>query len=313
MVEQSGLLPIVTIGGHLGAGKTTLVNHLLTHASGRRIVVFVNDFGDINIDAELIDTVVEDRISLTNGCVCCSLSDDLVTGIAEFTRAPVPPDVIVIEMSGVADPRALDASLATLEAAGAARFDSRLYVVDCDCFSDLDFEDKELVIDGAAASDIVLLNKCDLASPEQLRETTTQMAESCPLSTLVETQNCGLPVELLFVPGVERRIDDNRSRSPVDHRRDYSTWSGSTDAPLLREAFDRFASILVERCIRAKGLVSFSDAPDALFAFHLVGRRATLERLARSPATPATQLVAIGKAGTLDHQELSGIFETLSA
>lgn len=312
MTAEQALVPIVTIGGHLGAGKTTLVNHLLTHAGGRRIVVFVNDFGDINIDTELIDTVVEDRISLTNGCVCCSLSDDLISGIVGFSRGSEPPDVIAIEMSGVADPRALDASLSTLEAAGAARLDTRLYVVDCDCFDGLAFEEKELVIDGAAASDIVLLNKSDLAEADKMRSTTTLMTEACPLSTLIETRNCSLPVELLFVPGVERRREEGRPRARTDHARDYATWSGATDEPVVRKAFDRFASVLMEHCIRAKGVVCFAETPEIAFAFHLVGRRATLERLPRFTVRPSTKLVAIGKAGALDHQRLSAMFETLS-
>src|SRR5437764_15056505 len=97
-------VPILLVTGFLGAGKTTVVNHLLAHAEGRRIAAVVNDFGAINIDAELIAGASDGIVSLTNGCICCSLEGDLLRTLSGILRRNPRPDYILIETSGVADP-----------------------------------------------------------------------------------------------------------------------------------------------------------------------------------------------------------------
>src|SRR5207237_2789362 len=97
-------VPILLVTGFLGAGKTTIVNHLLAHAEGRRIAAVVNDFGAINIDAELIAGASDGVVSLANGCICCSLEGDLLRTLSTLLRRDPRPDTIVIETSGVADP-----------------------------------------------------------------------------------------------------------------------------------------------------------------------------------------------------------------
>src|SRR6186713_3233162 len=97
-------VPILLVTGFLGAGKTTVVNHLLAHAEGRRIAAVVNDFGAINIDAELIAGASDGVVSLANGCICCSLEGDLLRTLSTLLRRDPKPEYIVIETSGVADP-----------------------------------------------------------------------------------------------------------------------------------------------------------------------------------------------------------------
>ena len=97
-------VPVVLVAGFLGAGKTTVVNHLLAHAGGKRIAAVVNDFGAINIDAELITGATDGVVSLSNGCICCSLGSDLLRTLATLLRRDPQPELIVIETSGVADP-----------------------------------------------------------------------------------------------------------------------------------------------------------------------------------------------------------------
>ena len=97
-------VPILLVTGFLGAGKTTVVNHLLAHAQGRRIAAVVNDFGAVNIDAELIAGASDGVVSLANGCICCSLEGDLLRTLAALLRRDPRPEFIVIETSGVADP-----------------------------------------------------------------------------------------------------------------------------------------------------------------------------------------------------------------
>ena len=97
-------IPILLVTGFLGAGKTTLVNRILQQADGRRIAAVVNDFGAINIDAELIAGAEDGVVSLADGCICCSLEGDLLRTLANLLRRSPRPEAIVIETSGVADP-----------------------------------------------------------------------------------------------------------------------------------------------------------------------------------------------------------------
>jgi G3E family GTPase len=97
-------VPILLVTGFLGVGKTTLVNHVLAQAAGRRIAAVVNDFGAINIDAELIEGASDGVVSLANGCICCTLEGDLLRTLASLLRRTPRPDAIVVETSGVADP-----------------------------------------------------------------------------------------------------------------------------------------------------------------------------------------------------------------
>ncbi|MBE8219981.1 MAG: GTP-binding protein [Alphaproteobacteria bacterium] len=98
------MVPLTIIAGFLGAGKTSLLNHILTHNKRRRITALVNDFGALSIDAELIAAQEANQITLANGCVCCSINDDLAVGLAQALDASPAPDHIIIEASGVADP-----------------------------------------------------------------------------------------------------------------------------------------------------------------------------------------------------------------
>jgi G3E family GTPase len=97
-------IPLTILTGFLGAGKTTLLNHILTGDHGRRVGVLVNDFGSVNVDAELVVDVKDGVISLANGCVCCQIRDDLVDSVAELIDRDEPVDHVVLEASGVADP-----------------------------------------------------------------------------------------------------------------------------------------------------------------------------------------------------------------
>ena len=168
-VPADGLapLPTVVIGGYLGAGKTTLVNHLLRHAGGRRIAVLVNDFGEVDIDADLIVGQDGEVLSLAGGCVCCSFGSDLVGTLMALPERSPPPEVVLIELSGVALPAAVVRSarlapgidvvgtLVVLDAADVARQAADRYVGDT-------------VRQQLADADLLLLNKTDLVDAAAL-------------------------------------------------------------------------------------------------------------------------------------------------
>ena len=103
-MTSGGSIPLTILTGFLGAGKTTLLNHILTDDHGMRVGVLVNDFGSINVDAELVVDVEDGMVSLANGCVCCQIRDDLVQSVAELIDRDEPVEYIILEASGVADP-----------------------------------------------------------------------------------------------------------------------------------------------------------------------------------------------------------------
>ncbi len=273
-------VPITTVSGFLGAGKTTLVNHLLRHASGQRIVVFVNDFGAINIDRDMIETREENRVSLKNGCVCCSLNADLVAGVAQFARATQPPDAFLIEASGVSDPKSLNASLSRLEGAGLTRMDLRLYVIDAALYGTLGYADTELLLDHAATSDLVLINKADLATDVHRHALAHDLEEAAPFSVVMETRQCAVDPSVLTGPLLSRGSEMQRRRAakpsedPIHH---FRTWSFEVDRSFCRDRFVEMLRELPRYCVRAKGFVRFSAEPAGMHVFHLVGMRVDIE------------------------------------
>jgi G3E family GTPase len=159
-------LPLTVIGGFLGAGKTTLLKHLLENADGRRLAVLINDFGALNIDAALIKATGADSIELSNGCVCCSLGDDLVEQLVLLEKNAEKFDHVVIEASGVGDPWKI-AQIGMV--AGAYRLDSVIVVVDTETIEALITDEltSDTVIRQLAHADILLANKSDLTSQAQ--------------------------------------------------------------------------------------------------------------------------------------------------
>src|SRR6202162_6487252 len=222
-------VPVVLVAGFLGSGKTTVVNHLLAHAEGRRIAAVVNDFGAINIDAELITVASDGVVSLGNGCICCTLQGDLLRTLAALLRRDPRPEFIVIETSGVADPSDIVRNLMDPMIWREAPLETVLCVVDAT--TPLATLDDALLRSQLRASDVVALSKVDLvdaAGREQIRRA---IAAVKPAAVVVDTLHGQVPTALLSPADADRPPvphDAGRRHAVADR---FETHSQTADLP----------------------------------------------------------------------------------
>ena len=317
-------VPITLLTGFLGAGKTTLLNRILNGEHGLRVGVLVNDFGAINIDAELVAGVEQNTISLTNGCVCCEIRDDLVTSLEQLLTREDAIDYVILEASGVADPEGIIMTFLNPNYEGLLRLDSITCVIDAEAiFAHGDNERVNLTkLRQIAFADLVVLNKVDLVGPEHVEVAREWIDHHIHRIRIIEATRCDVPLEVLLAVGrfdpahtiLQHADDDNRS-SHEHHRAHghanemFDTWSYESDRPFsveaLREMVRRELPASVYRC---KGIVFTADSPEKRYALQAVGRRVEIIELGGwGEHTPQSRLVAIGSS--FDAQELSRRFD----
>ena len=296
------MIPLTVIGGYLGAGKTTLINKLLSAAHGRRLAVLVNDFGAVNIDRDLIARHDGDTIALSNGCVCCSISDAL--GDALDNVIALKPDNIVIEASGVADP----AKIAYYgQGWPGVRLDAVATLVDATTIRRR-AGDKfvgKLVERQLDAGDVLLLSKTDLISREEQRAVRGWLAARTVNTPLMEMRHGSAPVDLLLESGVGRSGVGPPDVTP-DHGRFFTSVVLEDHRPLDRAVFMEEMANWPNEVFRAKGFVRFSDDINRAYSLQRVGARASLEACSGQDDLPAgTRIVIIGPRHHLNIEALS--------
>jgi G3E family GTPase len=159
-VDQK-LVPVTIITGFLGSGKTTLLNHILQNQQGIKTAVLVNEFGEIGIDNDLIVATGEDMVELNNGCICCTINEDLVNAVHKVLARSEQIDYLVVETTGLADPLPVALTFLGTELRDVTRLDSIITLVDAANFS-LDLFNSEAAQSQITYGDIILLNKTDL-------------------------------------------------------------------------------------------------------------------------------------------------------
>jgi G3E family GTPase len=300
-------VPILLVTGFLGAGKTTVVNHLLAHAEGRRIAAVVNDFGAINIDAELIAGASDGVVSLSNGCICCSLEGDLLRTLAALLRDP-RPEFIVIETSGVADPSDIVRNLMDPIVWKEAPLETVLCVVDATTPPPTLHD--ALLRSQLRTADVVALSKVDLvdaATRAKLREAVRSLH---PAAVVVDAVHGEIPAALLFPPDGDRVPAPREAgpRRPTADRFETLSWTSdrAVSLPRLQQAIGRLAPKLA----RAKGLFETVEQPGRLTVFQFAGGRATLAPGGASAAgAPRARIVFIAEIGVLSIAEVDRIMD----
>jgi G3E family GTPase len=301
-------VPILLVAGFLGAGKTTVVNHLLAHAEGRRIAAVVNDFGAINIDAELIVGARGGVVSLSNGCICCSLEGDLLRTLATLLRRDPRPQFIVIETSGVADPSDIVRNLMDPMIWREAPLETVLCVMDATV--PLAALDDALLRSQLRAADVVALSKVDVVDAARCVQMRDAVRALRPAAVVVDALHGDVPAALLFPADVDRvpTPREPEPRRPAADRFETLSWTSErpVSLPRLQQAIGRLAPKLA----RAKGLFETVEQPGRLMVFHFAGGRATLAPGGTSAAgVPPARIVFIAEIGVLSRAEIDRIME----
>ena len=316
--------PVTVLTGFLGAGKTTLLNRILNGDHGMKVGVLVNDFGSINIDADLVVDVESDVISLANGCVCCSIRDDLSEAVIQVIERPERPEYILLEASGVAEPTGIALTFADDPSLiDRVRLDSIICVLDAEQVFAAP-EQMELKIWQVAAADMLIVNKIDLVGPEQIERIRDWLDDRLYRYRLLEASRCDVPLEVLlgvgrFDPGYlepDRAAHslvctdpgcDHAEHTGHDHR--FESWSYETDRPLSLDALRTTAAKLPAGVYRAKGVVAVSEAPERRAVLQVVGKRVDVSFDGDwGGQAPRTRIVAIGAAGTIAPGDLETHF-----
>jgi G3E family GTPase len=301
-------VPILLVAGFLGAGKTTVVNHLLAHAEGRRIAAVVNDFGAINIDAELIAGASDGVVSLANGCICCSLEGDLLRTLATLLRRTPVPEFIVIETSGIADPTDIVRNLMDPVIFREAPLETVLCVVDATM--PVAKLDDALLKSQLRAADVVALNKVDLVDEATRAKLRDAVKAVRPAAVVVDAINGDVPTALLF-PANPDSVPAPREvgpRRPSEDR--FETLSWSSDRPLSLPKLQQAITRLAPKLARAKGLFETIEQPGRLMLFQLAGGRATLVPGGTlAEGVLRARIVFIAEVGALPREEIDAIME----
>lgn len=295
-------VPILLVTGFLGAGKTTVVNHLLAHAGGRRIAAVVNDFGAINIDAELIAGASDGVVSLANGCICCSLEGDLLRTISTLLRRDPKPDYIVIETSGIADPADIVRNLMDPVILREAPLETVLCVLDA--ATPAAALDDALMRSQLRVADIVALSKLDLAgdgAADRMRQAIRALRVP---AVVIEARHGEIPSALLF-PASDRAPPPREPgpKRPAEER--FETLSWTSERPLSLPRLQQAIGRLAPKLARAKGLFETVEQPGRVMVFQFAGGRATLAPGdAPAPGVPRARIVFIAELGVLTQADV---------
>jgi cobalamin biosynthesis protein CobW len=326
-------IPATIVTGFLGAGKTTMIRHLLENAQGRRIALVINEFGDVGVDGEILKSCgvescrEEDVIELANGCICCTVADDFLPAIEKLLNRADKLDHIVIETSGLALPKPLLKAFDWPQVRARLTVDGVIAVVDASAVADGRFADdaqalaaqraadpsldhdnplEEVYEDQLLCADIVVLNKTDLLSPSDAARVAMEVRGAARGATKVIAAQEGRvdpDIALGLKAGAEDDIAARPSHHDMEEEHDHDDFDSFVlDAPTLSDAsayVDRLTEVSRRHdVLRVKGFLDVEGKPMRLLVQGVGARfRREFDRPWRPDETRRGQLVVIGRKG----------------
>jgi G3E family GTPase len=294
-------IPVHLISGFLGSGKTTLLQRLLNHclATGRKPAVMMNEYGEVNIDSELLRGQGYAVREMTNGCICCTIGGTL--GLALQEVVALKPEVIFIEATGLADPLELIDQLTKEDVLPFVRLASLIAVLDPVNFAYLAEEVHSGIRQQTELADFVLINKRDLADEHTLKGVIAQVQNVNPRARVLLTEYGIMDYNLVLDrEGESTRPAAQHHQAPVhDH---FHTLTVLCEAPLVRERFEHLIRSLPPTVWRAKGFVRFTNS-DEQWMFQFIAGDFAIEWIDLLPEPPE-HVVFIGKE--FDRETLRG-------
>jgi G3E family GTPase len=309
-------MPVTIITGFLGSGKTTLLNQILQNKQDLKVAVLVNEFGDINIDSQLLISVEQDMVELSNGCICCTINDSLVDSVYRVLEKEERIDYLVIETTGVADPLPIILTFLGTELRDLTNLDSILTVVDAETFNAEHFN-SEAALKQITYGDIILLNKTDLVTPGKISELENFIHDVKHGARILHTQYGEVALPLILNVGLTPADEYTPHEHEHEHHHEHEphhehhshhlendgfvSISFQSDRPFDVYKFENFLTEeMSEDVFRAKGILWFSDS-ESRHIFQLSGPRYNLYA-DEWRTQPKNQLVFIGRK--LNHNQI---------
>ncbi len=290
--STSDKIPVTVLTGYLGAGKTTLLNRILSEDHGHKFAVIVNEFGEIGIDNDLVVGADEEVFEMNNGCICCTVRGDLIRIMEGLMKRKGKFDAIIVETTGLADPAPVAQTFfVDQDVQDQARLDAVVTVADAKWLADR-LRDAPEAKNQIAFADVILLNKIDLVTPEELREVEARIRAINPYAVLHKTNRCEVPLSavlgrnafdldrILEVEPAFLEVDDHdHDHHDHSHGHDHDHGHGlkhyhdeemqsvafQIDGDVDPHRFMPWINLITQKegpnILRSKGILSFKDEP----------------------------------------------------
>lgn len=320
---MSEKIPVTVLTGYLGAGKTTLLNRILTEDHGKKFAVIVNEFGEAGIDGDLVVGADEEVFEMNNGCICCTVRGDLIRILDGLMKRKGKFDAIIVETTGLADPAPVAQTFFVDQDVGdATKLDAVITVTDAKWLKER-LKDAPEAKNQIAFADVIVLNKTDLVTPEELASVEAAIRAINPYAKLHKTERCALPIDQLLDRNafdLDRILDIEPDFLESGHHHHHSnevrsmsfTIPGDVDPEKFMPWINDVSQAQGPNILRSKGILAFKGEPRR-FVFqgvHMI-LDGDLQRDWKAGETRESRLVFIGR--DLNENELRKGFEACAA